>query len=57
MKLVTLIRIALTVALLVTVWWHSHWSVALCLTLLVTATEISSINRPSSWRSGVETKP
>lgn len=37
-----LIRYALTIALLVFVWRHSHWSVALCLTLLSIETEINS---------------
>lgn len=35
----TLIRFGLTIALLVVVWRNSHWSVALCLTLLSIAVE------------------
>lgn len=35
-----MIQIALTVVLLVTVWRHSHWSVALCLTLLTVSGEL-----------------
>jgi hypothetical protein len=31
----TLLRWALSIALLVVVWRHSHWSVALCLSLNV----------------------
>jgi hypothetical protein len=34
------VRFALTLALLATVWFHAHWSVALCLTLNVVGLEL-----------------
>lgn len=34
------IRLVLTVVLLVVVWRHAHWSVALCLTLLAIFSEL-----------------
>jgi len=42
-KWATIIRVFLTGGLLMEVWLHSHWSVALCLTLLFVASEISAI--------------
>ena len=37
----TIVRFALTAALLVVVWRHAHWSVALSITLLTVAVEVS----------------
>ena len=37
--MVTLGRWILSIALLVVAWHHSHWSVALCLTLNIAAIE------------------
>lgn len=34
------LRLLLTAALLVTVWFHAHWSVALCLTLVAITIEL-----------------
>ena len=34
------VRLLLTIMLLVVVWMHAHWSVALCLTLCVIALEL-----------------
>jgi len=47
MKYVTYVRRLLTVALLVVVWFHAHWSVALCLCLLALATE----GQAELWRT------
>jgi hypothetical protein len=35
-----IIRYVLTAILLIVVWNHAHWSVALCLTLAAIATEL-----------------
>lgn len=42
-------RWLLTIALLVVVWVHAHWSVALSITLLSINAEAASIKR-SGWR-------
>jgi hypothetical protein len=34
------VRLLLTAALLILVWFNAHWSVALCLTLLTIAQEL-----------------
>lgn len=39
---VFLIRAVLTILLLVIVWQHAHWSVALCLSLLAASNEITA---------------
>lgn len=45
MKAVTPIRLILTVALMVVVWFHAHWSVALSLTLMSIAIEIGVLGK------------
>jgi hypothetical protein len=42
MKTITTVRWLLTVALLITAWRHSHWSVALVLTLIAVREELDS---------------
>lgn len=42
-KWVSIVRVFLAGGLLMEVWLHAHWSVALCLTLLFVASEISAI--------------
>ena len=42
-KWATIARVFLTGGLLMEVWLHSHWSVALCLTLLFVASELRTI--------------
>jgi len=42
-KWVSIVRALLTGGLLMEVWLHSHWSVALCLTLMFVAAEINAI--------------
>lgn len=40
-KKIVIIRLFATTGLLIEVWLHAHWSIALCLTLLAITTEIS----------------
>jgi hypothetical protein len=37
-----IIRYILTIILLTVVWFHAHWSVALCLSLIFIATEMQN---------------
>lgn len=50
----TLIRWGLSVTLLVFVWMHVHWSVALCLTLLFIGSEGQAGMLKASMRSTAE---
>jgi hypothetical protein len=53
-KWVTIVRVMLAGGLLMEVWLHSHWSVALCLTLLFAASEISAVVANLRRTSGVD---
>lgn len=46
----TWVRRALTVALLVAVWRHAHWSVAVALTLLAADHEATVYHLCALWR-------
>lgn len=50
----TLVRLILAVALIATVWRHSHWSVALTLTLMVVRTEVEDILKERAKKAAAE---
>lgn len=52
MTQVTVIRVLLTIALLVVVWFHTHWSIALCLTLGALAIELIIWDRIANRDAG-----